>query len=433
MNARDYMRGLRLASDTDQGLDSHNETTAEAHKLNVELTHLKEMCVKHRGVISPEATLRKRPDPKTLRIAKGFAFARIGKNHRQALKPFGQVALAKPEVNYIIAEGFKHLRRALLNADAMKHASLADTASMAMEAISVRFDTMKRALETGKLQCPAYHQLLSTAIENLQALSKEYDCQMDPQSPEEVLVNLDPVTFWDVTLGPFVLRVNVHGNATTCAHLSSEGQHHPDGNPHPHADTEGYLCLGDALVPITAAMREGRLFDVVEAAVAVVETYQPDSAYVAVKDWSTSRCGSCGALGEGWATCAGCGVSMCEDCTVSCDCCGDTVCPECSLFISHTAVCLNCTHWCDYCGRRHLRDESDTCITCDHIICEDCRVMCDNCGDVYCPDCDPMLEDQNGRLCPDCFDHVHEAEETDEIKEEEENLEKATVHTNGMG
>ena len=99
---------------------------------------------------------------------------------------------------------------------------------------------------------------------------------------------------------------------------------------HPHVrDSE--VCAGDATVPISTALREGRLVDAFLALNSVLHTYNSRSPFVSLDEWDGISCADCDGTfdSEQIYTCNSCDQAFCDDCTRSCDVCEATFCREC--------------------------------------------------------------------------------------------------------
>jgi len=153
---------------------------------------------------------------------------------------------------------------------------------------------------------------------------------------------------------------------------------------HPHVADNGDLCYGDASVLISAAVQAGSLTTVVAAVRAVVETYNPDSAYWSIYDDRFGQfCKSCDShydfseltpIGEDY---------FCDDCLFTCA-------------------------WCD-----EARPNSEQIPTRDGVVCELCFrdyfLHCDQCG-CGIHEADSTATDGGG-LCAECAEKREEGDE----------------------
>jgi hypothetical protein len=124
---------------------------------------------------------------------------------------------------------------------------------------------------------------------------------------------------------------------------------------HPHVQGE-HLCAGDATLPVTNALREGRLADAFLAINSVLHTYNAGSPYVALDDWFGVKCSDCGELvdEDSSYTCDGCGSTICDSCSCCCDQCGQVYCGTCLERTDKpefTCLCEHCRGTCRECQK----------------------------------------------------------------------------------
>lgn len=136
---------------------------------------------------------------------------------------------------------------------------------------------------------------------------------------------------------------------------------------HPHVQ-DSELCAGDGKFPIQLALEEGRLADAFLIVRSVLQTYNGDSAYVRLTQWTSEPCEDCRLMVEPQelSSCRACGSSVCEDCLPGC--------VECS-----TPLCRSCLHSCADCGGDYCRQCLDVSACSDHAFCSQCRAACDRC------------------------------------------------------
>jgi len=224
----------------------------------------------------------------------------------------------------------------------------------------------------------------AVTILSLAELAREFD-QMDDEfggwgyeAPNILLVATEPITLEEIPLGVFEIRLNLE-------HLCRLGSSPPyeliarTPNPaacnesviHPHV-RDGELCEGDAAIPIKAALSEGRLCDFFMLVRSVLQTYNPHSPHVALRNWHGSPCHDCNGLMEDGESfyCESCDHDFCDDCISYCRSCDES-------------RCLGCLEDCPHCEER---------------TCSPCMETCGDCGKPCCRNC---LEEE---LCPKCLE-----------------------------
>ena len=217
--------------------------------------------------------------------------------------------------------------------------------------------------------------LAGTVLAELRALEEEFG-ELSIES-DLLSVQTGPIVLEEVALGAFRIELNLdrlkRGYNDPAQLLFADAL---DPNPasaddrvtHPHV-REGIVCLGDALMPIKLALRQGRLFDVMQMVRSVLNTYNDASAYVALEEWDGRLCDDCGqsTSADETATCSHCDQVLCQDCSRSCDACGTTLCGSCLYeAIDDEQLCERCQGTCAQCDntvrRRDLED--GLCPTC---------------------------------------------------------------------
>ena len=187
-------------------------------------------------------------------------------------------------------------------------------------------------------------------------------------------VTTDPIELEGVHLGEFEIVLEVAGPGAGRRSLAGRIVA-LDPNPatsnrsvtHPHVSDER-MCAGDADAAIQQALNCGRICDFFLLVRSVLETYNADSPFVALSEWTGQPCYDCGyTMNENEAYfCNGCQESFCDGCSMLCMRCEDT-------------YCRGCTTHCCLCGDR---------------FCGGCMTTCPDCGQALCTSC---LEN---RECP---------------------------------
>ncbi len=237
---------------------------------------------------------------------------------------------------------------------------------------------------------------LSLLVEELNQLQEEFGSVDFDKTENTISVVTDPVTLEDIYLGPFTIRLAIDN----LSELFKDSPYRVialDPNPagtdenvtHPHVSSE-ILCEGDGCVAIRASLEQGRLSDFFTMVRSILNTYNPDSPYVALHDWDGTPCYDCGytTSSEDAYYCSSCDHDYCEECSTYCRCCDET-------------ICLSC---------------SQQCPLCEEYICGNCLLRCAQCGSLCCSSC---LEEE---LCPDCtkeleVNNEQQENQTTEVKQ----------------
>jgi hypothetical protein len=235
----------------------------------------------------------------------------------------------------------------------------------------------------------------------LRQIEDEFD-EWKFEARERVLsVTTEAIHLDSVYLGPFSIELELDPLANFAGQTGSLG-HHPfkiialDPQPaagkshvtHPHVSDER-LCTGESAHSVSSALSEGRLADFFLIVRGLLQTYNPESPYVALDVWSGTSCHECGERirEDDRYHCEICEHDVCNGCMSSCAHCGDSSCYGCLI---------NCKH-------------------CEEYHCDDCMKLCSECDQACCADC---LEDG---LCPDCVDNKENQQ--DDLKNAEEQSE----------
>ncbi len=264
--------------------------------------------------------------------------------------------------------------------------------------ISCSITRVESFLEKPRKEVPK----LSVLLEELQALSAEFDDAEFKAGENALSVVTEPVTLEDVYLGPFriVLDLQRLGEChSRASYYVVALEPHPaskdEAITHPHVSNET-LCEGDGAAAIRAALEEGRLSDFFILVRSILTTYNPDSPYVALSDWDGVSCYDCGYVMDSESSyhCSHCDNAVCDGCSRVCTDCGEIVCAECAC----------------------------QCEVCDRSLCPNCaKTKCNECGSVCCESC---ITDG---LCVSC---QQERENEDEEQEHDTN-EGQTPDANG--
>ena len=177
---------------------------------------------------------------------------------------------------------------------------------------------------------------------------------------------------------------------------------------HPHVNNKSGICFGDTAYIIKQALMGGRIKDVVELVVKLLNTYNPYSSFEELETWTEEHT-TCGLCGNGYssedllpcnvcyieicancsAVCEFCDNPYCADCCVACNLCGVQMCGKCSVECEacHGMVCENCADVCSVCDKKVCSQCKEICSSCNHSVCKNCSIECHRCHDItdkYC-------------------------------------------------
>jgi hypothetical protein len=192
-------------------------------------------------------------------------------------------------------------------------------------------------------------------------------------------VTTDPVVLENVDLGPFEIRLYIKdiadmGNMPPYSIIALEpnpASTDPEVT-HPHVK-EQMLCEGEGYYGLRRCLIDGRLFDFFSMVINILNTYNPESPYVALEDWQ-SQC------------CYDCNQPISDDESYYCEHCGYYYCDYCSSYcgVCEETICMGCLQQCPQCGKQVCSQCVKTCTQCHRILCEDCfseEQICDKCNE----------------------------------------------------
>lgn len=206
-------------------------------------------------------------------------------------------------------------------------------------------------------------------VAEIRQLESEFGA-VEVRWPEAVIrVVTEPLTLGDVDLGPFAIDFfwgrAWSGTPSRCFEVVAL-----EPNPaaerravvHPHVEGTG-ICLGEATAVVARAVAQGRIADAFVMVRSVLTSYNAESAFVPLDEWTgeagvacadcgrnadrydVSACGACGddlceSCQEG---CVGCFASRCAGCLTACDDCGSACCRGCLEDMAETSRCPSCS------------------------------------------------------------------------------------------
>jgi len=230
---------------------------------------------------------------------------------------------------------------------------------------------------------------LREMYEELVQLEAEFTAATLDLKAGVISVETEPIELEGIYLGPFRINLSLaklSRNATPAVFDVEALDPNPAASNsetvHPHVQ-DGQVCTGDASVPITHALQDGRLADAFLAISSVLHTYNPSSPYIALDDWNGTRCGDCDCLVDERETsiCDKCGTTVCEDCSGICDQC-------------QNVFCMSCLE--------ELNESDGT------YLCSGCRAKCEECERFA------VASEMKEGLCPECVEHHQQQENNHE-------------------
>lgn len=261
---------------------------------------------------------------------------------------------------------------------------LQSIAQAELNRLQIRLEELSRSLRRPEPHVPGVRFF----FEELTALADEFD---DLAFRDGVLsVTTSSITLEGFELGSFSIRLRTDRVRSDSCYGVVALEPNPaascSATTHPHVHDER-LCAGEGKPAITAALKEGRLFDFFTIVDRILHTYAEGAAYVELKDWQGIPCHDCDGTVNPHErlNCQDCEETLCNDCLVCCEAC-------------NTGYCSNCI---------------ERCSLCDYRYCEGCLMSCGRCRRQVCESC---LE---RKLCHTCVEELDDArEELDNDQEE---------------
>ncbi|HET6248080.1 MAG TPA: hypothetical protein VFE47_10320, partial [Tepidisphaeraceae bacterium] len=153
-------------------------------------------------------------------------------------------------------------------------------------------------------------------LAEIRQLRDEFDDVEINARERRIEVTTDAITLEDVTLGEFCIQLHLdrlarHRDVSAFVIVAEDANAASSDSSctHPHVSGKA-LCAGDATVPLSNALAEGRISDAFQLINRVLHTYNPSSAYVSLDAWDGRSCTDCGR-------------SISSDDLYFCDACGE--------------------------------------------------------------------------------------------------------------
>lgn len=207
---------------------------------------------------------------------------------------------------------------------------------------------------------------LRLIIEELHQLEDEFGddavkLRLKADQDIRVIVTTEPITLKELQLGPFAIELHVSRLSeradSGCFEIIALEPRPASTNSevtHPHV-SEGSLCAGDAGLPISQALRQGRIADSFVLVRSVLRTYNAASPYVSIDDWEGQCCSDCGSSyrDDDLYTCERCDSRVCDSCLATCGVCDRSACQGCLELdrVAQVRCCSNCHSLCQNCHR----------------------------------------------------------------------------------
>ena len=246
--------------------------------------------------------------------------------------------------------------------------------------ISYSLSQVKQFAESPQMKTPT----LSLLVAELDQVQDEFGSVDFDKGEDAICIVTDPITLDGTPLGPFKIQLGLNklgelykARPYNVIALNPNPASTDENVTHPHVSGEK-LCEGDGAAAIMASLEQGRLADFFAMIRSILNTYNPDSPYVALHDWDGVPCYDCGytVTSEDTYFCEYCDHDYCHECSTYCRQCEET-------------VCLGCAGQCPHCEEPRCKDCIKRCTKCEELCCEDCLEK------GICPTCKEEMENNN--------------------------------------
>ena len=267
-----------------------------------------------------------------------------------------------------------------------------------MSDFSYHLQRFKDLLNSDETELPK----LSCIFAELSQIEEELGEYKFDLKEKTISVITEPISLEGILLGAFEIKLSFNAISklyTESPYRVMALEPNPAGADscvtHPHVSS-GILCEGDGVVSIRKAIEQGRLCDFFTMIVNILQTYNPDSPYVALDEWEGVSCYGCGytVAGEDCYYCEDCEHDYCSSCSSYCQICDITVCLGCGF----------------------------ECPDCNQLVCRECLTICSECEESVCENC--VNEE---KLCKQCEETRKEKSDEEKQKKEESTEPKTSL------
>lgn len=286
--------------------------------------------------------------------------------HQHLLLPVSQGRLALPQTRWQELEaGFNRLHTIQRRSWHAASQCLASDLDYQLRRLAAEMDSLRARLPQviahGSISQP------SAIVGDLLMLPQEFDFVEIDLKAKRICVITGAIELEEIPLGPFQIVLHWERIGAGRAYdVVASDPNCPVGRKdvtHPHVEDD-QLCEGAGAPAIRSALNSGRLLDFFVLVRQVLETYNGNSPYVPLSDWSGSEdisCADCGCSisSDEAGRCERCDVRVCGDCECSCAQCSRYTCCECCR------LCAQCSQgFCESC----LKEAADR----QRLICDGC-------------------------------------------------------------
>ncbi len=275
--------------------------------------------------------------------------------------------------------------------------------------ISYSVASLSRLTEKPHKEAPKLHLL----VEELDQLQEEFgDIDFD-KAANTISVVTESITLEDIYLGPFKIQLELNNlgehkdSPYYCVALNPNPAGTDESVTHPHVSND-QLCEGDGSEAITASLEQGRLCDFFTMVRSILSTYNPDSPYVSLDEWSGIPCYDCGCsvTSEDTYYCEHCDRDYCSECSTYCRSCDTAICLGCSTQCPYCeeTICSGCTTLCPHCEEECCELCLEKCPSCEERVCSSCTTPCPHCEKDCCELCLEECSECETRYCRGCLE-----------------------------